>query len=180
MRISSSHSVRAGLVLLSMMLCTILCFGQFSGSIQGVVMDPSSAGVAKATVQLVNTSTNVTRVTTSDDSGNYSFPSVAPGAYKISVEAGGFRKSEVNITLLTEQNLNVPVSMKVGSTTEAITVTTEAPVVDTSDSRTQLTLENQAVAQLPIQGRNLVTLVTLAPGVSGLGTSGSAGAPGSG
>ena len=43
-------------------------------------------------------------------------------------------------------------------------------MVDTSDSRTQLTLENQAVAQLPVVGRNLVTLVTLAPGVSGLGT----------
>ena len=47
-------------------------------------------------------------------------------------------------------------------------------MVDTSDSRTQLTLENQTVAQLPVVGRNLVTLVTLAPGVSGLGTSATA------
>src|SRR5882724_1650429 len=180
MRISFSHSVRAGLVLLFASLFTSLCFGQFSGSIQGVIEDPSSAGVAKARVDLVNVGTNATRTTTTDDAGNYTFPSVAPGTYKISVEASGFRKSEVNVTLLTEQNLNVPVTLKVGSTTEAITVTTEVPVVDTSDSRTQLTLENQAVAQLPIPGRNLVTLVTLAPGVSGLGTSGSAGAPGSG
>src|SRR5690242_6012203 len=135
MRNSFSYLVRAGLVL-SALLCTSLCFGQFSGSIQGVVEDPSNAGVAKATVQLINVGTNVTRVTTSDDSGNYSFPSVAPGAYKISVDASGFRNSDVNITLLTEQNLNVPVCMKVGSTTESITVTTEVPVVDVSDSRT--------------------------------------------
>ena len=153
MRISFSHSVRAGLVLLSVMLCTIFSFGQFSGSIQGVVQDPSSAGVAKARVNLVNVSTNVTRTTTTDDSGNYTFPSVAPGAYKVSVEASGFSKAEATVTLLTEQNLNVPISLKVGSASEAITVTTEAPVVDTSDSRTQMTLENQAVAQLPIQGR---------------------------
>ena len=73
----------------------------------------------------------------------------------------------------------MPVTLKVGSTSEAITVTTEAPVVDTADSRTQLTLENQAVAELPIVGRNLVTLVTMAPGVSGLGTSAS-GSPASG
>ena len=58
-------------------------------------------------------------------------------------------------------------------------VTTEAPIVDTADSRTQLTLENEAVAQLPIIGRNLVTLVTMAPGVSGLGTS-TSGSPASG
>ena len=75
------------------------------------------------------------------------------------------------MTLLTEQNLNVPITLKVGSICEAVTVTAEAPVVDTADSRTHLTLENQAVAQLPMVGRNLVTLVTLAPGVSGLGTS---------
>ena len=62
---------------------------------------------------------------------------------------------------------------------ESVIVSTEAPVVDTADSRTQMTLENQAVAQLPIIGRNLVTLVTLAPGVSGLGTS-AGGSPASG
>jgi hypothetical protein len=60
-----------------------------------------------------------------------------------------------------------------------VNVSAEIPVVDTSDSRNQLTLENQAVAQLPVVGRNLVTLVTLAPGVSGLGTS-ATGSPGSG
>jgi len=81
------------------------------------------------------------------------------------------------VTLLTEQNLSVPVTLKVGSISEAVNVSAEAPVVDTSDSRTQLTLENQTVAQLPVVGRNLVTLVTLAPGVSGLGTS-ATGSPG--
>ena len=95
------------------------------------------------------------------------------------MEASGFAKSEVDITLLTEQNLSVPVTLKVGSISETVMVTTEAPVVDTADSRTQLTLENQAVAQLPIVGRNLVTLVTMAPGASGLGTS-AAGSPASG
>ena len=58
-------------------------------------------------------------------------------------------------------------------------VTTEAPIVDTADSRTQLTLDNEGVAELPIVGRNLVTLVTMAPGVSGLGTS-TSGSPASG
>ena len=154
-------------------------FAQFTASIQGSVQDPSGAGVGKATIQLVNVATGVTAATTSDASGNYSFLSIAPSRYKVTVEAAGFGKSEVDVTLLTSQNLNVPITLKVGAVTEAIEVTSTSPVVDTADSRTELTLENQAVAQLPIVGRNLVTLVTLAPGVSGLGTSAS-GSPASG
>ncbi len=158
---------------------TTVAFAQFTSSVQGSVQDPSGAAVPKATVQLVNKATNATQATVTDSAGNFNFVSLAPGSYKVTVEATGFSKAEVDITLLTAQILSVPVTLKVGSATEAITITTEAPVVDTADSRTQLTLENQAVAELPIVGRNLVTLVTMAPGVSGLGTS-AAGSPASG
>jgi len=130
-------------------------------------------------MQLVNTATGVTKAASTDVAGNYRFVSLAPGNYRITAEAPGFSKSEATVTLLTEQNLNVPISLKVGSAAESVTVTTQAPIVDTADSRTQLTLENEGVAQLPIIGRNLVTLVTLAPGVSGLGTS-TSGSPASG
>jgi hypothetical protein len=170
---------RRSLWVLFAVLFSTAAFAQFTGNIQGVVQDPSGAGVPKATVHLVNASTAVAAETTTDAAGNYRFVSLAPGRYKITAEASGFAKSQVDIELLTEQNLAVPVTLKVGSTSEAVTVTTEAPVVDTADSRSQLTLENQAVAELPIVGRNLVTLVTLAPGASGLGTSG-AGSPASG
>lgn len=154
-------------------------FAQFTASIQGVVQDPSGAGVGKATITLTNVATSVSVVATSDGDGNYRFVSVAPGDYKITAEAAGFAKSELNVTLLTSQNLNLPIALKVGSVSESIVVSTEAPVVDTADSRIQTTFENHAVAQLPIIGRNLVTLVTMAPGVSGLGTS-TSGSPASG
>jgi hypothetical protein len=127
----------------------------------------------------VNAATNAEKVTVTDVSGNYRFVSVAPGSYKLTVQATGFARAEADITLLTEQNLNFPISLHVGSVNESVTVTTETPIVDTADSRTQLTLENEAVSELPIVGRNLVTLVTLAPGVSGLGTS-TSGSPASG
>ncbi len=154
-------------------------FAQFTASIQGEVKDPSGAGVAKATIHLLNTATGVSAVVTGDDGGNYRFVSLAPGSYKITAEATGFSKSEADVTLLTEQNLNLPISLKVGSVSESVVVTTEAPVVDTADSRNQMTIENRAVAQLPVIGRNLVTLVTMAPGASGLGTS-TSGSPASG
>lgn len=160
-------------------LWTMPALAQFTASIQGVVQDQSGAAVPKASLQLVNTATGVTKVASADAYGNYRFVSLAPGNYKITVDAPGFSKAEATVTLLTEQNLNVPIALKVGSASESVVVTTQAPIVDTADSRTELTLENEGVAQLPIIGRNLVTLVTLAPGVSGLGTS-TSGSPASG
>ena len=168
----------AGMVGFVVFACSSV-FAQFTGSIQGNVQDSSNAAVSGAKIALTNPATGVTSSTTSDSSGNYRFVSLAPGAYKLTVEATGFTKSQIDISLLTEQNLSVPITLKVGSISEQVTVTSEAPVVDTADSRTHLTLESRSVAQLPVAGRNLVTLVTLAPGVSGLGTSGS-GSPGSG
>jgi hypothetical protein len=160
-------------------LWVVPAFAQFTANVQGVVQDQSGAGVAKAHVTLTNSATGVQKVTTSDPSGNYRFVSLAPGNYKVRVEATGFSTAEAEVTLLTEQNVNLPISLKVGSASESIVVSTEAPVVDTGDSRTELTLQNTAVAELPIIGRNLVTLVTMAPGVSGLGTS-TSGSPASG
>jgi len=165
-------------------LCLLLwlasaAFAQFTASIQGVVQDPSGAGVAKATVVVTNQATGAATTTTTDAEGNYRFVDLAPGRYKITASSAGFAKSESDVTLLTSQNLNAPISLKVGSVSDSVIVSTEAPVVDTADSRVQLTIENQAVADLPVVGRNMVTLVTMAPGASGLGAS-TSGSPASG
>src|SRR5579864_7793158 len=124
----SMMSRRSISTLVSMFLiASTAAFAQFSASIQGVAQDPSGAGIAKATIQLVNVATGTTAVTTTDASGNYRFVSLAPGNYRVTGEAAGFSKSEVNVTLLTEQNLSVQIILKVGSASEAITVTSEAP-----------------------------------------------------
>ena len=116
-------------------LWVVPAFAQFTANIQGVIQDPSGAGVAKAQIDLVNTATGVKQTATSDASGNYRFVSLAPGNYEISVEAAGFPSLKQDVTLLTEQNLNLPISLKVGSATESVVVSTEAPIVDTADSR---------------------------------------------
>ena len=151
-------------------ICAILsllsasAFAQFTAGIQGVIQDPSGARIANANIRLENTATSVTATTTSDSGGNYRFISLAPGDYKITVEASGFAKTETSVTLVTEQSLSVPITLKVGAVTEAVTVTSQAPVLDTADDRNQLTLDTQAVAELPVAGRNLVTLTTMAAG----------------
>jgi hypothetical protein len=85
----------------------------------------------------------------------------------------------VTFTLETSQNLNIPVALKVASAQQTVEVTGEVPVLNTAESRNQMTLETQALNNLPLAGRNMISLVTLAPGVIGTGTI-SAGSPGSG
>lgn len=176
---SARYSRHIAVFCASILLFSASAFAQFTASIQGIVQDPSGGAIPQASIRLLNTATGVSQTTTTDASGNYRFVSIAPGPYRITAEATGFAKSVADVTLLTEQNLNVPIALKVGSVSQSVVVTSQAPIIDTADSRTQLTLENKAVVQLPIVGRNLVTLVTMAPGVSGLGTS-TSGSPASG
>jgi Carboxypeptidase regulatory-like domain len=102
-------------LLLSVVLLATTAFAQFTSSVQGVVQDPTGAGVSKASVQLLNQATSATTMTTTDDAGNFRFVSLAPGNYTINVEASGFAKSATHVNLLTEQNLNVPITLKVGA-----------------------------------------------------------------
>ena len=159
-------------------------WAQFSGNIQGIVTDPSGAAVAQATVSLENLGTHTTAAATTDAGGGYRFLSLAPGTYKVIVEAKGFSRTETQVTLETGQNLNVPIGVKVGAATESITVTAENPLINTAETRNQQTLETQELSTLPLGGRNMLSLISVAPGVSGLGLAGgpgvASGTPGSG
>ncbi|HTS31008.1 MAG TPA: TonB-dependent receptor [Bryobacteraceae bacterium] len=171
---------RFGLRFAAMM--AVLCvsgWAQFSGSIQGTVSDPAGAVVPNAKVQLKNNGTGVSATTTSDAEGNYRFVSLAPGSYQITVDAAGFNSTNVPFTLTTSENLNLPVSLKVATAAQSVEVTGEAPVLNTAESRTQMTLETSALSNLPLAGRNMISLVTTAPGVIGIGTV-VGGSPGSG
>src|SRR5664279_3628602 len=163
--------------LLIVAVCISSCFGQFGSGIQGTVQDPSGGFVANATVSLLNTETQVSSKT--NETGSYRFISLAPGSYTITVEASGFSRTAVNIKLETGQDLNVPISLAVSTATEQLVVTGEAPVLNTAETRNQLTLETQALAQLPMAGRSMISLVTVAPGAVGRGVT-AGGSPGSG
>jgi Carboxypeptidase regulatory-like domain len=159
------------------LVCAACCWAQFNGNLSGAIQDPSGLAISGASIKLTNVATKVTTSVTSDSQGNFRFVSLAPGSYEIEASASGFSTVRVPFTLDTDQTLNVPIRMQVKSVAASIEVTAEAPVLNTSDSRTQMTLENQAVENLPLQGRNMISLVTLAPGVTGLGLVG--GSPGS-
>src|ERR671910_432753 len=176
---------RAACSLLAVLLTSTVSYAQYTGNIEGVVEDPSGAAVANAKVDLGNVATQVSATTTSDASGSFRFLSLAPGTYKITAEGTGFKRAEATVTLQTNQTLSVPIALEVGAVEQTVTVSGQAPLVNTAETRNQLTLENEALSSLPVPGRNYVGLVVQAPGVSGLGTMGGgvpggAGTPGSG
>jgi hypothetical protein len=158
---------------------------QFTGSIRGTVADPSGAGVPNVKVSLLNTSTQIANTVTTDAAGNYQFVGLGPASYELTVDASGFAKAVVSATLETNQLLNVPINLQVKGVQTSVEVTGQAPLLNTAETRNQMTLETAGIAELPVAGRNMVTLATLAPGVTGLGTQGGGqpggvGTPGSG
>jgi hypothetical protein len=152
-----------------------MALAQFSGSLQGTVQDATGAAVPGATLTLTNTATKVSQTAESDASGNYRFLSLAPANYVVSATAPGFGTSKVPFTLTTAQLMNVPITLAIATSQQVVEVSGQAPVLDTAESRTQLTIDTEALDSLPLPGRNQLGLVTLAPGVTGLGVQGSGG-----
>ncbi len=160
--------------------CWFLCFSfvpliqaQFGSAIDGIVTDATGAAVANATVTLVNTATNVTQKTDAGPGGNYRFVSLAPATYKISATGSGFQTTAVTVTLTTGQDLSVPISLQVAATSTSVEVTAAAPVLDSAETRNEETIQQRELNAVPLSGRNMIGLVTLAPGVTGRGLVGS-------
>lgn len=145
-------------------------FAQFSASVQGNVQDVKGASIGKSIVTLENIDTQVTQTTTADDAGVYRFASLAPGNYQVSSNAPGFSAAKVAFTLGADENRNVPLMLKVGNVSTSVTVTTQAPLLDTSDSRNQWTIDTQALRSLPTPSLNPTYLIDLTPGVTGIGS----------
>jgi Carboxypeptidase regulatory-like domain len=167
------------LILCSLMFAGHGAYAQFGASISGIVTDPSGAIVPGAALTLRNTATSEQRVATTSSAGIYQFVSLAPGSYELTTVMKGFSTSKVGLTLETNQPLNVPVSLAVGSSSETVNVSSQGPLLDTADTRLQETLPTETLSALPLAGRNMISLVTLAPGVTGTGVT-SNGSPGSG
>jgi hypothetical protein len=183
--VTSIRGAVASFSLLFVLVAAAPAHGQYTANIQGVVEDPTAAGIGSAKIDLLNLATQVSASTTSDSSGNYRFLSLAPGNYKITAEAQGFKRAEKTVTLQTNQTLDLPLTLEVGAISETVTISGQTPLVNPAETRNQLTLESDALSNLPLPGRNFIALVTQAPGVSGLGTMGGgqpggAGTPGSG
>ena len=135
------------------------------GSIVGRVLDPNGAAIASARVTATQEGTGFSRTAITDADGLYVIPSLQPATYNLSVEASGFSTSkESGIVLLADQSLTVNLSLKLGSTTEVVTVMGNALQVDTSTSTLKQVIEQERISELPLNGRNAAQLTLLVAG----------------
>ena len=126
----------------------------------------------------VNVGTNAARSVTTNEAGDYSFPSLPPGTYTVKIEKTGFKTVIRNeIELQVQQSARVDFEMQVGQVSESIEVRASATLLATEDATVGTVIENKRIVELPLNGRNYLQLVSLAPNVStGFSTQGQAGA----
>jgi hypothetical protein len=137
-----------------------------SGNIQGTVVDANGAALPGAAVGLRNTGTNFVRDVTTDEDGRFVALQLPPGRYTITVSKQGFATLVVEKADLTVgQAMNLPLSMKVSSLQETVTITA-SPTIDTVKTESSTTLDEKTVNTTPILGRKFEDLLTLTPGVS--------------
>ena len=151
-------------------LCPIALFGQseLGGStLNGTVTDPSGAVVAGASVKLTNAQIGFTRTARTNGAGLFDFVRVPVGAgYVLTAEQPGFRLTrEEGIRLDVGAVVTLNIALQVGGNTEVVTVAADIPLIETGRSQTATTVNERAVADLPVNGRNFIDFTRLSPGV---------------
>ncbi len=141
------------------------------GNISGTVTDAQAAVVSGAAVTVTNTGAGTTTRLTTNASGYYEAPLLLPGAYSVSVEMSGFKRTvRSGLTLALGDQLQIHLQLEVGGVTESVTVTSEAPLLDTSTVSTGRHISHREVMDLPVLGNNITMLTRFAPGVQVPGT----------
>lgn len=137
-----------------------------TGSLLGNITDPSGAPVARATVEITNIDTNQSLRAESDAAGLYQSLYLRPGAYRIRVNASGFKQSlRENVTIQVESTVRADFQLQLGEASSTVTVTGEAPLIESETASLGQTVSTKTVEELPIQGRNIFDLAGLTAGV---------------
>ncbi|MGH9721768.1 MAG: carboxypeptidase regulatory-like domain-containing protein, partial [Bryobacteraceae bacterium] len=140
----------------------------FAARVLGTVKDTSDSVVPNAQVVMVNTATNARAEVRSDAGGNYVAAQLTPGQYRIEVEAAGFKKFlREGLTLAVDQQARVDIVLSVGAVTESVIVTANAPLLEATTSSVGKVVDNKRIMALPLNTRNVYSLVFLTPGVTG-------------
>ncbi len=148
-----------------MLLAPGVLRAQVAAAISGHVEDPASVGVGSATVTVKSLETGEVRTVTTDATGNFRVLSLALGLHEVKVEKTGFKAAvRTGINLEVGQDAVVSLRLELGEIAQAVTVTDDAPLVNTTTSSVSGMVGEQAVKELPLNGRSFDNLITLNPG----------------
>jgi len=136
------------------------------GRISGTITDQTGGAMVGATVTVLDTQRGISRNLTTDDAGEYVAPNLTPGTYTVSAESKGFKTGErAGILLETGKDLRIDLTLQPGDQDQKIVVTEEVPLVETTNATLGGTLSNQAINDLPLNGRNYQNLLSMRPGI---------------
>ena len=136
------------------------------GSVSGRVTDVSGAVVADAQVVGRHTATNVATTVRTDQSGRFRFAYLRVGPYEFTIRAKGFAPATRMLTVTAGSAFDLPISLAVGAIETSVTVTADSTFLETARSQITATITEAEVRSLPLNGRNVLDLALLAPGVS--------------
>ncbi len=140
-----------------------------TASLLGVVRDPSGSVIPGAGVTATNTQTSFARSMQTDGEGNYLFTNLPIGPYQLKVTMSGFESfSQTGITLVVNQNARVDVGLVLGSTSQTVQVDAQASGVDTHSATMGELVSRERIQELPLNGRNALTLAAVVPGVTNI------------
>jgi hypothetical protein len=138
-----------------------------TGSISGVITDPSGAVIPGATVTAIAISTNIQHTAVTDSKGFYSFPALNVDHYDVSARQAGFRDFlERNITINANSQIRVDIKMQLGSVADTVTVQSDALQVETASTQMGDLIPGSQIVSMPLNGRSYTNLLALQPGVS--------------
>ena len=158
---------------------TVLCFITFvlftstapaqspTGTVSGIVLDPSGGAIAGAQVLIINEATAVQYPGKANGEGYYVVPNIPPGTYRIQVSNSGFKTIiKPDIVIHVEDALAINFSLEVGSISETIEVTAATPTVNTETADISQTVSTQQMTDIAVNGREFTSLQQLLPGAS--------------
>lgn len=138
-----------------------------TGEITGTVTDPTGAVVAGATITLTHPATNTRRIVSTNTAGVYSLPALQPGVYTLKVEMQGFTAQvRPDIEIQVAQVARIDIALQVGSVSEVVEVAGGAPLLSTENASLGTVIEMKRILELPLNGRNYLTLAALIPGAT--------------
>ncbi|MFZ0520837.1 MAG: TonB-dependent receptor [Candidatus Acidiferrales bacterium] len=150
----------------SLLLAVCLSGQSFYGSIVGTVTDTSGSALPGAAVSLTSSDSGFKRASTTGDDGTFSFLSLVPGTYIVTIEKPGFKSyARDSITIQVDSTVRVDVAMQVGAVEQRVEVTSTAPLMQTETASLGQVVNSETVQEMPLNGRNVLNLTSLVPGV---------------
>ena len=167
---NSLPPMRLGLLVSFVLLCTITGFAQSqanTGNIDGRVSDPNGAGVPNVTVTATNGATDISKSTQTKDDGTYRIAFLVPGIYKVATSgAQGFAPASfTNVVVTVGGQTPLDIQLAIGTTTTMVDISVEGQVVETTRTSVSSVVNERAIQNLPVNGRNYLDFATLTPSV---------------